>query len=299
MHARPEYANRVIGRSFEYGDGSVVLQYWFWYYYNPKTYLTRGAHEGDWEMVQVHLDSSLNPVKVTASQHTGGERCNWVNVQRNALDRPIIYVAEGSHASYFSSGYHFNDGANDTSGGDGERVLRSALIDVTVPTNWIMWPGHWGGTPDVTLGSGSPSGPRQQGGNKWNNPEAWSNEVDGCTEEQVQSASRRAKARRGKPSVNRSVPVPRVRVRRDGGSAVISYDFVGAAAAKWRHPLVLLTSVGSSGRRVPPITNRTEVRRLRGQVRQPIGRGKAPFVLRVATETKGGRSRIVTIPLRG
>jgi hypothetical protein len=299
MHANATYANRVSGRVVNYTDGSKVLQYWFWYYNNPKTYATRGAHEGDWEMVQVHLDPNLQPVKATYSQHDNGERCDWIHVQRNGNDQPIAYVAEGSHATYFSSGYHFNSGADDTSNGNGELVTRGTLIDVTTPPNWMRWPGHWGGTPSTTLGSESPSGPMQQGGNKWNNPVTWSNEVDGCTEGQVQPASRRGTrppSRPKRPSSNPRVPRPKVQARIVGRSVVIDYTF-GANAARWKHPLVLLTSVDAKGNRLTPVTARTRVRMGQGSLRQPLGRGKGPFKLRVATETRGGRSKILTIPL--
>src|SRR4051794_34631048 len=99
-------------------------------------------------MVQVYLDANQQPVRATYAQHDGGERCDWVHVQRTETGQPIVYVAEGSHASYFSSGYHFNGGAEDTANGDGHQVGTAGVIDVTAPPNWMLWPGHWGGTPD-------------------------------------------------------------------------------------------------------------------------------------------------------
>jgi hypothetical protein len=193
MHANPAYKDRMEARVVEYPDGGKVLQYWSFYYNNPKTYATRGNHEGDWEMAQVHPNPSQEPVAATYSQHGWGERCDWIHAQRNSLGQPIVYVAEGSHASYFNSGYHFNENpggigaADDTANGDGERVGGATLIDITSPPDWLKWPGHWGGTPEATLTDGSPVGPLQQGGNKWNDPVAWSHDVKGCTGGQTQN----------------------------------------------------------------------------------------------------------------
>ena len=57
MHAMPKYANRIYGRSVPLQDGGTLLQYWFFYYNNPKTFVTIGDHEGDWEMIQVRLSA--------------------------------------------------------------------------------------------------------------------------------------------------------------------------------------------------------------------------------------------------
>lgn len=57
MHALSTYANRVYARSLPVAGGTL-LQYWFFYYNNPKTFVTIGDHEGDWEMIQIRLDSS-------------------------------------------------------------------------------------------------------------------------------------------------------------------------------------------------------------------------------------------------
>jgi len=67
MHANPAYKDRMEARVVEYPDGGKVLQYWSFYYNNPKTYATRGNHEGDWEMAQVHPNPSQEPVAATYS----------------------------------------------------------------------------------------------------------------------------------------------------------------------------------------------------------------------------------------
>jgi hypothetical protein len=193
LHSLPGYRNFVAGRVKSLADGTKILQYHLFYYYNPKTYLTRGTHEGDWEMVQVHLDADQTPLRATYAQHENGERCDWIHVPRTADGRPIVYVAEGSHASYFSSGYHLNGGANDTSGG--QITEQPTLIALTDEPGWLNWPGRWGDTRGVIpMDPDSPAGPKFQGA-KWSDPVSWASGVDGCTEGQTfTSTARRAAA---------------------------------------------------------------------------------------------------------
>ncbi|HEX2503524.1 MAG TPA: hypothetical protein VHK00_06245, partial [Miltoncostaeaceae bacterium] len=49
MHADARYADVCYGSVARDRDGAIWLQYWFFYYYNDKTYFGYGAHEGDWE----------------------------------------------------------------------------------------------------------------------------------------------------------------------------------------------------------------------------------------------------------
>src|SRR3954468_23087584 len=82
------YPHAVYGRVV--GDGGLTwLQYWLWYYDNPKTFLGKGRHQGDWELVQVGLDGDT-PTWVTCSQHGLGETRAWADVEREG-DRPVIY----------------------------------------------------------------------------------------------------------------------------------------------------------------------------------------------------------------
>ncbi len=96
MHADPYYANKVYGREVPLTDGGVLLQYWVFYYNNPKTFFTAGDHEGDWEMIQVHLDPNEVPLGATYAQHKTGERCDWSHIERTSTGRPIVYVAQES-----------------------------------------------------------------------------------------------------------------------------------------------------------------------------------------------------------
>lgn len=54
---------RIVPDPEESGDR--ILQYWFYYYYNPKTFYTVGNHEGDWEWLQIRVDEDWSyPVSV-------------------------------------------------------------------------------------------------------------------------------------------------------------------------------------------------------------------------------------------
>ena len=100
----------VYGRVVRSPD-SVVLQYWYFYYDNTYSYTYPAsdfiwqAHEGDWEVVNVVLSSAELPVSVGYSQHCLGERRAWEDVSRRG-SHPLVYVASGSHANYFSAGEH-------------------------------------------------------------------------------------------------------------------------------------------------------------------------------------------------
>ncbi len=174
FHNDPQYRNRIYGRAVPLADGTM-LQYWAFYYNNPKTFFTGGDHEGDWEMIQIRLDENNSPVGATYAQHTAGEYCAWNDVERTERDRPVVYVAEGSHASYFTAGDHPIPpyGVWDYANGAGEH-MNPLLIDVTAVPAWMQWPGRWGGA------DSSPFGPPQQLGSKWANPESFETSTGSC-----------------------------------------------------------------------------------------------------------------------
>jgi hypothetical protein len=93
-------------------DGQVVLQYWYFYYddvdsyvYPPSDFLWQ-AHEGDWENVDVVLAGDGEPAFVGYSQHCLGQRRAWTDTTRFDDTHPIVHVAIGSHANYFTPGTH-------------------------------------------------------------------------------------------------------------------------------------------------------------------------------------------------
>ena len=88
----------------------IVLQYWLFYYDNPLLLPATPfgtfwqSHEGDWELVNVVLDSSGEPLEAAYSQHCSGQRRAWDDVELRGGTHPVAYVALGSHASYFAPG---------------------------------------------------------------------------------------------------------------------------------------------------------------------------------------------------
>jgi hypothetical protein len=101
----------VYGR-VAHEDGRIVLQYWYFYYedvysyeYPPSNFIWQ-AHEGDWEVVNVVLSEDEQPLFVGYSQHCLGQRRDWIDTLRFDETHPIVHVALGSHANYFSAGEH-------------------------------------------------------------------------------------------------------------------------------------------------------------------------------------------------
>jgi Vacuolar protein sorting-associated protein 62 len=135
-------------------------QYWLWYLYNPWEIAGIGRHEGDWEFVQLaSVDAKgKRPVLMTASQHKGGEKREFWRCEL-AEGRPVVYVALGSHANYFTPGTRGEDQAD----GHGR-----SLPDVEWREfgEWAAWPGMWGNS----TGAGhSPDSPGNQG-DRWFHP---------------------------------------------------------------------------------------------------------------------------------
>lgn len=93
-------------------NGQTILEYWFFYYDDVYSYtypasdLFWQAHEGDWEEAVVVLSADNEPVSVGYSQHCLGQTRDWASTPRLDETHPIVHVAFGSHANYFSAGTH-------------------------------------------------------------------------------------------------------------------------------------------------------------------------------------------------
>jgi hypothetical protein len=96
-------------------NDTAILQYWFFYdddvysYTYPPSDLLWQAHEGDWENIDVVLSDDDAPQFVGYSQHCLGQRRDWADTPRFDDTHPIVHVAVGSHANYFSAGTHAID----------------------------------------------------------------------------------------------------------------------------------------------------------------------------------------------
>jgi len=157
-------------------DGDIVLQYWAFYYddvysyaYPPSDFIWQ-AHEGDWEVVTVVLSGDEQPLYVGYSQHCLGQRRDWADTARVNDTHPVVHVAVGSHANYFTSGTHqiatacvppaalailrlnhlalpvdyaFDGGAVAGPARSGGQVMPIEQIGDEGP-NWVEFPGTWG-----------------------------------------------------------------------------------------------------------------------------------------------------------
>ena len=120
----------------------IALQYWLWYPYDDYSPTVPAGdiwqvHEGDWEAVSVILDRSGMPLLAGYSQHGKGTRRDWVRVPKRG-SHPLVYVALGSHANYFSAGQPLLD----------PRIVDRTLITV-VAAYGVMPVEHTGGGPTV------------------------------------------------------------------------------------------------------------------------------------------------------
>ena len=160
-------------------DGWV--QYWIWFEANPQDrgVLRSGRHAGDWELVQYREDGS----EAVYAQHSGAERCASRDVElRNG--RPVVYVANASHAAYFHAGVRDRmwPDPNDEADGRG-RIQHPTAVSVTANAPpWMRYRGRWGGAragwfpPEQS----SPLGPAFQG-MRWDDPEAFARSARPCT----------------------------------------------------------------------------------------------------------------------
>jgi hypothetical protein len=190
MEAQDGYPGRIMSRVAFGSDDRLWLQYWLFYYANPRLVseanVVEGPHEGDWEWVQIRLTDTLAPDLAAYSQHGEGQYCEWSSVDRST-ERPNVYVALDSHANYFSDGSdpdaipptqagfppRVDTYPWDTADGGGGTLLTPdpMPIDETSPS-WIAWPGTWGDS------ESSPGGPRFQdqedpARRPWGDPSAW------------------------------------------------------------------------------------------------------------------------------
>ena len=171
------------------GGGPVVYerrargwtQYWIWFSSNPQDrgVLRSGRHAGDWELVQYRDDGS----EAVYAQHSGAERCSSRDVELRG-GRPVVYVANGSHAAYFHSGTRDRlwPDPNDEADGRGAVVRPRALPVTAESPPWMRYPGRWGGAREgwFPSESSSPRGPAFQG-ERWDDPEAFARSARPCT----------------------------------------------------------------------------------------------------------------------
>ena len=118
----PRYRDRVYGHARVDSQGRLWLQYWLFYYYNDYqlvgSILTGGKHEGDWELVQLRLGRRRAPGARRLLPAQDRREPPWATTPKQG-DTPLVYVARGSHANYFSAGSHFTGTWFDQADGKG------------------------------------------------------------------------------------------------------------------------------------------------------------------------------------
>lgn len=174
------YGPAVYGRIVDRDSGRVI-QYWLNYLFNNHPLL---SHEGDWELIEVELDENDQPVRVSASQHDYGRMRMWQDVESQG-DRPVIYVARGSHANYFEPADHYIsisgipvplalDFTDTIFGGRPvvpDVIALSPAAAGSGSQAWLDFGGQWG-EPSDRMGGDAPVGPKWSGG-RWSQPLAW------------------------------------------------------------------------------------------------------------------------------
>jgi len=80
-------------------DG-IDIQYWFFYPYQWTVPELNINHEGDWEHITVTVREDQTIESVWFAQHAIGERRTPDAMELEDGERPVVYVAGGTHASY-------------------------------------------------------------------------------------------------------------------------------------------------------------------------------------------------------
>ncbi len=182
-------------------SGYTIVQYWIFYYFND----WRNVHEGDWEMAQLNfrgrtvkeiLAGGETPEFMALAQHQSGQKMTWNAMQEKGLlkgTHPSVYVAQGSHASYFTPGQSWSVLDFDNTGistwkiiepVELEFVLLSETETVEKGLEWLQFKGNWGEKTGFAISvlnlqflQSGPAGPPWSGVggdmDKWTNPGKW------------------------------------------------------------------------------------------------------------------------------
>lgn len=162
--------------------GGVNIQYWFAYPYNDLNVLGVGKHEGDWEHVTVRVDATGSTIeRMYYSAHNAEGR--WFDPNEISTvggDRPVVYSATRSHASYPTAGTQsrpFPLPDDETEANEQPWDCQLSLVNVGECAHpfpegrWIRFNGRWGGDrPLPVVGGDSPRGPAFQ--------DSWCGDVD-------------------------------------------------------------------------------------------------------------------------
>ncbi len=170
----------------EAGRPGLVVQYFFFYYFNQFNDL----HEGDWEGMQIAFDDAetpaqaleQGPTRMVLFQHRGGEQADWdaPKVEKRGT-HPVVYPAAGSHATFYGPGVYVGHGSDGSGVGcdnttpelHSVRPRPVLLPDDPQPGDpmaWLLFDGHWG-EPHGGISGDGPTGPMLK--NQWYDPFTW------------------------------------------------------------------------------------------------------------------------------
>jgi hypothetical protein len=173
----------------ERGEDALVLQYWLYFYFND----WNNNHESDWEFIQLVFDDAATaeealasgPTRVIYSQHGGGEQSDWESSKvKKEGDRPVAYIARGSHAIQYSAEKFLGKGEHGTGFGcdDGSgpsyrkdttaRVIPNEISGPEDAFAWITFTGRWGQKQQGEFNG--PTGPNTK--TPWTEPISWMEE---------------------------------------------------------------------------------------------------------------------------
>jgi hypothetical protein len=280
------YGDQVYARAVHGSDGKLWLQYWMFFYYNTVAYF-RGDHEGDWEMVQVGLNSNLQPDTVAYAEHDGGRRCAWTDVPKDASGvSPLSYVADGSHANYPASGVEDRSPLpNDWHLGTGSTIKPGVIIIHDDSPSWVMWPGQWGAS------GSSPAPPAHH--QQWADPKTWSDGLSGCGGGFFKRQAAHLWPPRSRPTA------PRIHARVAGDKMRLTYAFrQRAAGSRNSAPArALLVAISASGPGLAPRGGVYPVGATRrGRLSIPLpNAGSVYKVALVALSRRGHRSEVIRV----
>ena len=301
MHAQPKYGDRAYGRITQAESGRWWLQYWFYYYYDDQEVLGLGKHEGDWETVAYRLSEDGIPEEAVYSRH-GDETaaCGVYAVRWEMSDwttaSPIVYVANGSHANYFTPGEHGRSKKElptDDANGDGatrtpiiQQVSSDTVASQEGKPEWFYWNGHWGNSGETPFVS--PESPARDA-NEWEDVELWSEEHEEDCDVEESPVPRFARVKPSGPDE------PEISAKQSGSAITIHYSIPGRGATAKR----LLVSVSA---KYKPDATRSDVVVLHGNHgvgHLPLPFAPGPYVASASSYTEGGdRSDTASVPVQ-
>ncbi len=233
LRDREGYADLAYGRARRDGAGGLWLQYWLFFYYYDRGLLGLEQREGDWQMVQLRLDAGGLPDAATLARPSGAQRLSWEQLETApSADGPVavIYLARGSHTPLAGAGSHEAPLVPDHNDGRGTRLRPRLEVISDEGPGWVHWPGRWGSTRRREhFEADSPRGPREQ-------PQWWD------------PAALHEEARPGPRPVTAGGPgAPRLRARREGNLAVVSYRFEEPAGKAGEPARIVAAAIGADG----------------------------------------------------